>query len=511
MNRSIEFDLYTVIEANARFASRFGAMAKADRAKTQRATVRGVLSQYLMRPALHVVKTKSGFHPVGSAVGVTVPNRIEVRITRIAPGETADAWENLRSSMKAVKDEIAAWVGCDDKEGRGITWLEPGQERGPQRVYRCRIEIFDLLSKPDQKVVLAETASAGRAAESRVKSAIKKAVKGVHVTKSSDRRKLAYSPADNAKQASSKARQNAELAFAKLSPKPSPAAPARAHDWHPQVPGKVDYWGCTVCGGEREDRLQNGNTESLYRLPTATAWSSVVPVCTPAANRFIPTNAENGCRARRVHSAEGHERRTLQKGERCAGGGYGSSVSEGVRMSMDLIAFDKLQSKPPKAERSKEIGEETAARNVAECPSCNAAIGAPCDRSVPGAFTFGVHLSRAQKAGIVSIKVKKPGAPPCDCGGITGVHPVGSHGCKVEVSAGARRVVPLPSERVLKAFVRLPWAPKKLTRYSALDGADPKGTIRIRHPDPQIGQSFEFYRSRATVPGVGEAWVYSTQ
>lgn len=42
----------------------------------------------------------------------------EVTLVRCSNGELDD--DNLRAAMKPIRDEVARWVGCDDKQGRGI-------------------------------------------------------------------------------------------------------------------------------------------------------------------------------------------------------------------------------------------------------------------------------------------------------------------------------------------------------------------------------------------------------
>lgn len=204
MRRAVEFDLFTKIEANARFASKQGMFAKSRRTADQRAAVKAVLASTfgaLVPP--RYVQTSTAL----------VRNKIAVKLTRIAPGRTADAWENLRGSLKGVKDEVAKWCGFDDKEGAGITWLDPGQEQRGQHVYRVRIEITDDAPGQDRIVVLAETASAGRAASSRVKREVKAAGTRHGIT--------VHSPEAGARAASSAARSKAEGAFAKLTGQPT--------------------------------------------------------------------------------------------------------------------------------------------------------------------------------------------------------------------------------------------------------------------------------------------------
>jgi len=59
-----------------------------------------------------------------------------VRIVRVAPC-ALDVGDNLSRAAKAVRDEIAAWLGTDDRDAR-ITW-HVGQEKGAPKSYAVRI------------------------------------------------------------------------------------------------------------------------------------------------------------------------------------------------------------------------------------------------------------------------------------------------------------------------------------------------------------------------------------
>ena len=67
-----------------------------------------------------------------SARRVAVP--CVVAITRIAPRDLDT--DNLQGSAKHVRDEVAAWLGVDDRDPR-VTW-HVGQERG---AYSVRVEV----------------------------------------------------------------------------------------------------------------------------------------------------------------------------------------------------------------------------------------------------------------------------------------------------------------------------------------------------------------------------------
>lgn len=55
-----------------------------------------------------------------------------VTLTRIAPSSGLDD-DNLASALKSVRDQVAAWLGVDDKL-RDIVRYEYEQERGPWAV-----------------------------------------------------------------------------------------------------------------------------------------------------------------------------------------------------------------------------------------------------------------------------------------------------------------------------------------------------------------------------------------
>lgn len=62
-----------------------------------------------------------------SLAGATLPP-CTVTFTRVAPGRGLDPEENLPGSCKAVKDELAAILGVDDRDPR-VTWVYE-QEHG---------------------------------------------------------------------------------------------------------------------------------------------------------------------------------------------------------------------------------------------------------------------------------------------------------------------------------------------------------------------------------------------
>lgn len=138
MIRSVELELHTVSEANAREFWR----VSAGRHAHQRDVVRRALNEQFGAPPLFSVMVNHW----------TKPNPIEITLTRLAPGEL-DPDENLPVSMKYVKDEIAAWFGVDDRDKR-LRWRYQ-QERTAAGIYKIRIEIADATAGDDIRVQLA--------------------------------------------------------------------------------------------------------------------------------------------------------------------------------------------------------------------------------------------------------------------------------------------------------------------------------------------------------------------
>ena len=60
-----------------------------------------------------------------------------VTLTRIAPSNGVDPFDNLPSSMKGCVDAIAQWLGIDDRRSDAVRY-QCAQERGPWGV---RVEI----------------------------------------------------------------------------------------------------------------------------------------------------------------------------------------------------------------------------------------------------------------------------------------------------------------------------------------------------------------------------------
>jgi hypothetical protein len=60
-----------------------------------------------------------------------------VHLIRVAPRQL-DPGDNLNGSMKAIRDEVAKWLGVDDRAGIGLRF-EYGQRKGAPRTYEVEI------------------------------------------------------------------------------------------------------------------------------------------------------------------------------------------------------------------------------------------------------------------------------------------------------------------------------------------------------------------------------------
>lgn len=61
-------------------------------------------------------------------------------LTRVAPSNGLDDGDNLPSALKSIRDEIAAWLGVDDKRSEVVRYRY-AQERGKWSV---RIEFLPM-------------------------------------------------------------------------------------------------------------------------------------------------------------------------------------------------------------------------------------------------------------------------------------------------------------------------------------------------------------------------------
>lgn len=89
---------------------------------------------------------------------------LRIDITRIAP-KNLDRGDGVVPAAKAVKDEVAAFLGVDDNDPR-LDW-RVGWERGAPRTYGCRIEIREVTAADrvaELRAALAEAESAATSA-----------------------------------------------------------------------------------------------------------------------------------------------------------------------------------------------------------------------------------------------------------------------------------------------------------------------------------------------------------
>lgn len=161
-------------------------MALAARVKEQKRRTSEALAKLGAPPGLW-------FTPAGAAPSYQEPNRIEVRIWRIGPGELDN--DGPDDALKNVRDAVARWLGIDDRDGGGALWHRGAQEKtagtstqGPCSVcfalagrpchgiathaagadrmvkglhvarrtpWRVRVEVRDLSPGPDRVLVLA--------------------------------------------------------------------------------------------------------------------------------------------------------------------------------------------------------------------------------------------------------------------------------------------------------------------------------------------------------------------
>ncbi|RTL28026.1 MAG: hypothetical protein EKK55_05225 [Rhodocyclaceae bacterium] len=110
------------------------------------------------------------------------------------------------------------------------------------------------------------------------------------------------------------------------------------HRWEEQVAGDPSRHGCGECGGESHDL----GALRFYRMPADRTWTLTEPACRPARGTSPGVNPENARRALRVGAAHHGPERQLATGKRCPGCGYGKTVSEGVRSTMDVMELERI-------------------------------------------------------------------------------------------------------------------------------------------------------------------------
>ncbi|VTU38369.1 hypothetical protein H4CHR_04408 [Variovorax sp. PBS-H4] len=95
------------------------AMARHRRVKSERAAVQWLLNG---KPT-----------PAGSVYALMV---------RVSPSSKGLDKDNLQGSLKAVRDQIATWLGRDDADGKTITW-DYGQRPGKKGEWAVEIHLTE--------------------------------------------------------------------------------------------------------------------------------------------------------------------------------------------------------------------------------------------------------------------------------------------------------------------------------------------------------------------------------
>lgn len=137
--RSLPFAVARVAKTKGVKAANGLAIAIAQRTAKHRREVRTILDSQLPRLRRHIhgdaeFRERLGLEPM------PVPNFFRVTLIRISAGELDT--DGLAGALKAVRDEVAAWLGIDDSARSPASWRY-GQQRGPRGVRAVRIEIED--------------------------------------------------------------------------------------------------------------------------------------------------------------------------------------------------------------------------------------------------------------------------------------------------------------------------------------------------------------------------------
>lgn len=74
----------------------------------------------------------------GLRASVRVPTPAIVTLCRVGPRPLDD--DNLAAAFKAIRDEVAAWLGCGDGAKDPVRWRYD-QRRGPPKTYAIEITI----------------------------------------------------------------------------------------------------------------------------------------------------------------------------------------------------------------------------------------------------------------------------------------------------------------------------------------------------------------------------------
>lgn len=130
---SVLFPMHTASENKYR---RVHWAVAASKTKKQRDAVRAILGTTFERPSLVLPNGES--------------NRFEVTLCRIAPAPLDD--DNMHGAFKGIRDEVAAWLGLDDRDVRVRFRLV--QQRAQRGYYGVRITVEDLVGGDERHRVV---------------------------------------------------------------------------------------------------------------------------------------------------------------------------------------------------------------------------------------------------------------------------------------------------------------------------------------------------------------------
>lgn len=487
MIRSVELPLHTHRERNERVHWR----VLAKRVALQRATLREALAEHFLPPPLHIPSEQGGL----------TANRITVTMTRLSPA-LLDS-DGPADALKNVRDEIAAWIGCDDSHRSPIVW-EARQEkrRGP---IGLRIELEDLAPGEPRRVQLATI----EPFIARAKADIKAREKAKMYTGTKRGGTQVYHAAEGQQAASSAARSKAEAAFAKVTGKA------------PKTRAVLDA------------KAIEGLPPTLRELAPAAFERHPVPK--PRASKAAPAGSEDATPRMLVDCPTCGAKRGIV----CTTVGAlvsGVHVERARLAGLASAAARVLPPTKPTGPRKPavKVPEDVAAmraqaRSVA-CPVCPAvnvtavvpASGGECIDvpNNPEPFEYGVHVARARAAGLPPF----PCAADLDAGARPVRVPCGCDDGKVpdrrDVKPGVERVVCgdcngtkwgpwtwLPG-RGAEVWLHLEGEPKPYRREPKLEGdSAPPDVVQVTLSRGPVTLRREVFTTRAN----RLAWMFRTE